>query len=500
MSKLLQDEEMKSLKSWLSKEKRHLIDGEWLESRSGKTLPVIDPATEELIASVADGQKEDIELAVAAARRAFDLGEWRLMAPARRAQILWRISELVEKNGPLLAALETLENGKPYRAAIAYEIPATVEMFRYYAGFATKIEGTTIPLAVGNLLSDRWHAYTVREAVGVAGLIVPWNYPLSLSAWKLAPALSCGCSVVLKPAEETPLTALFLGELLCEAGVPKGVVNIVTGYGESAGAALVEHDDVDKIAFTGSTEVGSLIAKAASKDLKRVSLELGGKSPLFLFSDCNLEAAIATAASAIYSNAGQNCAAASRLYIERPIYEKVIEGISDIARKLKMGHGMDRETEIGPLISKRQLERILRYVENGKGEGAEVVCGGKRSGNKGYFVEPTLLAKARHGMEIVEEELFGPILSAMPFDNFDEAVALANDNRYGLAAGVWTNDLSKAHRLARAIRSGTVWINCYNIFNAALPFGGCKRSGWGREMGKEAIDLYTELKTICVHL
>ena len=376
------------------------------------------------------------------------------------------------------------------------DVPATVDMFRYMAGWATKIEGNTIPLS--GPPAGKFFAYTLREPVGVVGQIIPWNFPLLMAAWKLAPALATGCCVVLKPAEQTPLTALLLGELIQEAGFPAGVVNIVPGYGETAGAALSAHPKVDKVAFTGSTEVGKLILQAAAGNLKKVSLELGGKSPNLVFDDADIEATIPGAAMAIFFNHGQCCCAGSRLYVEEKQFDKVVDGVSQIASKIRVGPGLDPSTDMGPLVSEEQMNRVCGYLDSGYSEGAKATVGGKRHGEKGYFVEPTVLVNTNEKMKVVREEIFGPVVTATPFKDIDDLVAKANDTEYGLAAGVWTKDIAKAHRVASMLRAGTVWINCYNVFDATLPFGGYKQSGWGREMGHEVLELYTEVKSVCL--
>jgi phenylacetaldehyde dehydrogenase len=379
-------------------------------------------------------------------------------------------------------------------------VPLAAELFRYMAGWATKIEGNTISLSVPYTPKARYHAYTVREPIGVVGQIIPWNFPLLMAAWKLGPALATGCCVVLKPAEQTPLSALRLGELIQEAGFPDGVVNIVPGYGETAGAALAAHPDVDKIAFTGSTEVGKLIVHAAAGNLKKVTLELGGKSPNVIMGDADLDLAIPGAASAIFFNQGQCCCAGSRLYVDEKIYDKVIDGIAQQASKIRVGAGFDPATQLGPLVSEEQLKRVCGYLDSGFAEGAKAVAGGRQVGDKGYFVQPTVLVNTNEKMKVVQEEIFGPVVTATPYKDVNELLPKANDTVYGLAAGIWTKDISKAHTLASEMKAGTVWINCYNIFDAALPFGGYKQSGWGREMGHEALELYTETKAICARI
>src|SRR5580658_1274777 len=481
---------------FLAKELKLFINGEWVPAKSGKTFPVEDPATEETIAHAPAGEKADIDLAVEAARRAFETGPWSRISPAERSRLVWRLGDLLEQHSDEFAELEALDNGKPVTNARQGDVRGSIAMFRYMAGWATRLNGETIPVSSpGN-----WHAYTLREPVGVVGQIIPWNFPLMMAAWKLAPALAAGCTIVLKPAEQTPLTALRFGELIQEAGIPDGVVNIVPGYGETAGAALAAHPGVDKVAFTGSTEVGKLILQAAAGNLKKVSLELGGKSPNVVFADVDLDAAIAGAASAIFFNHGQCCCAGSRLYVEKKIFDKVVEGVAEHAKKINVGSGQDESTDMGPLVSVEQLNRVCGYLESGFSEGAKAAVGGGRHGDKGYFVKPTVLVNTNDKMKVVEEEIFGPVVAAIPFSDPAELVTQANDSVYGLAAGVWTRDIQKAHRLASQLRAGTVWINCYNIFDAALPFGGYKQSGWGREMGHEVLEQYTEVKAVCTAL
>jgi phenylacetaldehyde dehydrogenase len=482
---------------FIDKPRKMLIDGKWVNSISGKTFPSYNPATGEVLAQVAEGDRDDIEQAVKAARRAFDQGPWRRLTASERGRLIWKLADLLEAHTEEFAYLESLDNGKALAIARVADVPLAVDLFRYMAGWATKIEGNTIPISVPG---GKYFAYTLREPVGVAGQIIPWNFPLLMAAWKLGPALATGCTVVLKPAEQTPLSALRLGELIMEAGFPEGVVNIVPGYGETAGATLAAHPKVDKIAFTGSTEVGKLIVHAAAGNLKKVSLELGGKSPNVVYKDADLDAAIPGAASAIFFNHGQCCCAGSRLYVEKPVFDRVVEGVADQAKKINVGSGLDPQTQMGPLVSQEQLSRVCGYLESGFSEGAKAVVGGHRKGDKGYFVEPTVLVNTREDMKVVQEEIFGPVVTAMPFDDPEEILPRANDSEYGLAAAVWTRDIGKAHRTAELLRAGTVWINCYNIFDAALPFGGYKQSGWGREMGHDALHLYTQTKAVCTKI
>jgi phenylacetaldehyde dehydrogenase len=476
-----------------------LIDGKWSDAASGKTFDTYNPATGETLARVAEGDRTDIDRAVKAARKALD-GPWGRMTASERGRLIWKLGDLLEQHLEEFATLETLDNGKPLTISRVADIPLAVDLFRYMAGWATKIEGSTIPISVPYAPGAKFLAYTKREPVGVVGQIIPWNFPLLMAAWKLGPALATGNTVVLKPAEQTPLSAIRLGELITEAGFPEGVVNIVPGFGETAGAALASHPDVDKIAFTGSTEVGRLILQAAAGNLKKVSLELGGKSPNIVFGDSDLKAAIGGAASAIFFNHGQCCCAGSRLYVEQSIFDQVVEGVSNQAKKIKVGPGIEPETQMGPLVSKEQLDRVCGFLESGFSEGAKATAGGKKVSSSGYFVEPTVLVNTDHKMKVVQEEIFGPVVTAIPFKDADSIVPVANDNIYGLAAGIWTKDISKAHRVAEKLRAGTVWINCYNIFDAAMPFGGYKQSGWGREMGKEVLEMYTEVKAVCTML
>ena len=477
---------------------RMLINGKWVEAASGKTFPTYDPSTGEVLSNIAEGDREDINRAVTAARAAFETGPWAKMSPSERGRLIWKLGDLIEKNTEEFAQLESLDNGKPLKVARVADVPLAADHFRYYAGWATKIEGNTIPLGLAP--QGKFLAYTLREPVGVVGQIIPWNFPLLMAAWKLGPALAAGCCVVLKPAEQTPLSALRLGELIQEAGFPDGVVNIVPGYGETAGAALAGHPDVDKVAFTGSTEVGKLILHAAAGNLKKVSLELGGKSPNIVFDDADVDKAISGAASAIFFNHGQCCCAGSRLFIEKDIFDKVVDGVSRHAESIRVRPGFDPECDMGPLVSEEQMNRVCGYLDSGKQEGAKAVAGGARLGNKGYFVKPTVLINTNENMKVVQEEIFGPVVTAMPFTDASDVIPKSNDTIYGLAAGIWTKDIKKAHALAAKLRAGTVWINCYNIFDAALPFGGYKQSGWGREMGHEVLENYTEVKSVCAAL
>ncbi len=490
--------------NFLSKNKQLYIDGKWVDSKSGKTFEVEDPATGKQIATCAAGDSTDIDLAVKAARKAFDAGKWTSIPTNERGKIIWKIGDLIDKHTEELAQLESLDNGKPVTIAGAADVPLSSDIMRYMAGWATKIEGETIPISVPYTPGAQYHSYTLREPVGVVGQIIPWNFPLLMMAWKLAPALAAGCTIVLKPAEQTPLSALRLTEIINDSGLlPEGVLNVVTGLGEAAGAPLAAHPGVDKVAFTGSTEVGKLITQASAGNLKKVSLELGGKSPTIIFPDADVDAAIAGAASAIFFNHGQCCCAGSRLFAHEKIFEKVTEGISKIAEGIKVGPGMDTSTEMGPLVSDEQYQKVSGYIESGKQEGGEIVAGGKYdNASGGHFVHPTVFSKTNADMTLVKEEIFGPVVCAQPFsdENLEKIALEANNTNFGLAASIWTKNISVAHKLAAKIRSGTVWINCHNIFDASLPFGGYKESGWGREMGHEVLKNYTELKAITVNL
>ena len=467
-----------------------LIDGKWMDSASGKTFDTINPTTGEPITRVAEGDKEDVNRAVAAARRAFEGGPWKKMSARERGRLLYKLADLMEQHIDELAALETLDNGKPISDSRNIDLPLVIECYRYYAGWADKIEGRTIPV------SGPYFTYTRHEPVGVVGQIIPWNFPLLMQAWKWAPALAAGCTVVLKPAEQTPLSALRVGELAMEAGFPPGVVNIVPGFGE-AGAAISEHMDVDKVAFTGSTEVGKLVMQAAGRsNLKRVTLELGGKSPNIVLSDADLDAAVEGSFFGLFFNQGQCCCAGSRLFVQSEIYDEFVERVLARTARQKLGDPFDPATTQGPQVSEEQFDKVLGYIRSGRDTGAKLLAGGNRWGERGYFIEPTIFGDVKDDMKIAQEEIFGPVLSIMRFDDVEEAIARGNRTAYGLAAAVWTRDGAKAHRIAAGLKAGTVWINCFDVFDTAAPFGGFKQSGMGRELGEYALSNYTEVKTV----
>ena len=472
-----------------------LINGRWVDSASGKTFPTINPSTGEVITQVAESDAADVDKAVSAARAAFEKGAWRKMSASQRGILMNKFADLVEKHADELAQLEALDNGKPAHVARVADLPLTVACYRYYAGWADKIHGKTIPV------NGPYFSYTKHEAVGVVGQIIPWNFPLLMQAWKLGPALAAGCTVVMKPAEQTPLTALRVGELIMEAGFPEGVVNLLPGYGPTAGAALARHMDVDKVAFTGSTEVGHLIMKAAAEtNLKRVTLELGGKSPNIVFADANMDEAIEGSHQALFFNQGQCCCAGSRLFVEEKCYDEFVEKSVARAKKRTVGSPFDRNTEQGPQVDQDQFNKVMSYIDSGKREKANLATGGNRVGDKGYFIEPTVFTDVQDNMKIAREEIFGPVMTILKFKDIDEVVERANKTMYGLAAAVWTRDIGKAHAIANSFRAGTVWVNCFDVFDAAAPFGGFKQSGIGRELGEYALSNYTEVKTVTVKL
>ncbi len=482
--------------AFLAAPKRMLIGADWVDAADGAQLDVRNPATGETFARVPAGKAADVDRAVRAARAAFEDGPWPALSPAQRERLLLALADRVEANAQELAEIESLDNGKSLLLARHVDMAMAVDFLRYMAGWATKIEGATHDVSVPFMPQARFFAWTRREPVGVVGAIIPWNFPLLMAAWKIGPALAAGCTVVLKPAEETPLTALRLGELILEAGIPPGVVNIVTGLGETAGAALAAHPDVAKIAFTGSTSVGKLVQRAAIDNMTRVSLELGGKSPVIVLDDADPAQAAAGAAQAIFFNQGQVCTAGSRLYVQRRLFDQVVGELAGIASRMKLGPGLDPASELGPLVSEAQRDRVCGYIDGGVGQGARVAAGGGRAGAQGYFVQPTVLVDVRQDMRVVQEEIFGPVVVALPYDDVDDAVRLANDTPYGLGASIWSNDLARVHRMIPRIKAGTVWVNCHSMLDASLPFGGFKQSGIGREMGRAALDMFTETKAV----
>jgi aldehyde dehydrogenase (NAD+) len=472
-----------------------LINNKWVESISGKRFETIDPATGDIICDVAEAAAEDVDKAVEAARKAFTSASWARISATLRGELLYKLADLIEENKEELARLESLDNGKPLKESLYADLPLVIQCYRYFAGWADKIQGKTIPI------NGSYFCYTRHEPVGVVGQIIPWNFPLLMQAWKLAPALAAGNTIILKPAEQTPLSALRVGELILEAGFPPGVVNILPGFGPTAGAEIASHMDVDKVAFTGSTEVGPLIMAASAKsNLKRVTLELGGKSPNIVFADADLDRAIDGAHQGLFFNQGQCCCAGSRLFVEEKCYDEFVQKTLERTKKRIVGNPFDSKTDQGPQVDKKQFDKVMGYIESGVKEGAQLLYGGNRVGDRGYFIEPTVFADVQDDMQIAREEIFGPVMSIIKFKSIDEVIERANNTIYGLAAAVWTKDITKAHAIANSVRAGTVWINCYDVFDAAAPFGGFKQSGMGRELGEYGLQQYTEVKTVTMQL
>ncbi|HMO15437.1 MAG TPA: aldehyde dehydrogenase family protein [Pirellulaceae bacterium] len=470
------------------------INGEWISAASGKTFPTVNPATEEVIAEVAEGDKADIDRAVKAARNAFESGPWRRMNARERGRLMYKLADKLEEHLDELAALESLDNGKPIRDARAADLPLTIDCIRYYAGFADKIHGDTIPI------NGNYFTYTRKEPVGVVGQIIPWNFPMLMTAWKWGPALAAGCTIVMKPAEQTPLTCLRMASLAQEVGIPDGVINVVPGFGPTAGAALVKHPFVEKIAFTGEDATAKIIMKEAADSLKRLTFELGGKSPNVIYADCDIEAAAKGAHFGLYFNQGQCCCAGSRVFVEEKIHDEFVDRIIKLNAKRKLGNPLDPSTEQGPQVDQNQFDKIMGFIERGQNQGANLVCGGNRFGDQGYFIEPTVFDDVQDEMDIARLEIFGPVMSILKFKDTNELIERANNTHFGLAAAVWTKDITKAHRIAAELRAGTVWVNCYDVFDAAAPFGGFKQSGHGRELGAEGLKPYLETKTVTVAL
>lgn len=470
-----------------------LIDGEFRDSASGRTFPTLDPSTEEAVADIAEGGAEDVDRAVTAARAALENGPWASMDARERGRLMMKWADLIDDHREELARLEVLDNGKPITEALGYDIPSSAATIRYFAGWADKIEGRTIPVAGPHF------TYTRREPVGVCALIIPWNFPLAMAAWKLGPCLAAGCTAILKPAEQTPLTALRAGELALEAGIPPGVLNIVTGFGGGgAGEALVKHPDVDKIAFTGEYKTAQVIKRATADAMKRLTFELGGKSPNIVFDDADLDDAVDGAFGAIFLNQGQNCCAGSRAFVHEKIYDRFVEKLAEKAKARRIGDPLEPETQHGPQIDQAQFDKIMKYIDLGRSQGAACAAGGARVGEKGYFIAPTVFADVQDDMAIATDEIFGPVVGVLKFQDADEVIARANNSMFGLAGAVWTSDIDKANRVSAGLKAGTVWVNCYNIVDPAAPFGGFKMSGIGRELGAEAINAYTETKTVTV--
>ena len=470
------------------------IGGRWVDSVSGKTFATINPATEDEICQVAEGDAEDVDLAVQAARNAVDNGPWSTMDARDRGALMYKLAALIEEELDDLAALESLDNGKPISDARTADLPLVVDCLRYYAGYADKVHGKTIPIR-GNYLT-----YTRREPIGVAGQIIPWNFPALMAAWKWGPALAAGCSIVMKPAKQTPLTCLRMAQLAQDAGFPDGVINVIPGYGPTAGASIVKHPGVNKIAFTGEHRTAQIIMRDASETIKRLTFELGGKSPNIVFADSDLDAAAAGSHFGLFFNQGQCCCAGSRLFVEESVHEKFVEKLVELSQDRRVGNPLDPDTEQGPQVDEAQFDKIMRYIDLGNKEGAQCLTGGKRHGDRGYFIEPTVFDNVTDDMAIAREEIFGPVMNILKFKDMDEIVDRANDTCFGLAAAVWTRDIGKAHHIANKVKAGTVWVNCYDVFDAAAPFGGFKLSGIGRELGEKGLDNYLEDKTVTVAL